>query len=227
MQYFSVRNWDKYQHYKDRSPPWIKLHNSLLDDPDFDELNDSERYHLLAIWMLASRTNNRMKYDKKWLSRKISATSQINIEKLLKLRFIQLIQEDANCYQDASMMLDLEEERRDREETEERITTYVHFDDFWSIYPKKVDKKKAQEKWDRLKPDDDLFAAINLHLSTAYSDTPKNFIPNPTTYLNGEKWNDEIIPRGNNHDQQRHEKNDYVGNAIRNIESKRILRESD
>ena len=35
---FSVKNWDEFQHYKDRNPPWIKLHNHLLDDYEFEML---------------------------------------------------------------------------------------------------------------------------------------------------------------------------------------------
>ena len=28
-------NWDKFQHYKDRDPVWIKLHPELLDNDDY------------------------------------------------------------------------------------------------------------------------------------------------------------------------------------------------
>lgn len=28
--HFKVRNWEQFQHYKDRNPPWIKLHFALL-----------------------------------------------------------------------------------------------------------------------------------------------------------------------------------------------------
>jgi hypothetical protein len=31
VQYFTVKNWLKHQHYKDRRPPWIKLHLSRID----------------------------------------------------------------------------------------------------------------------------------------------------------------------------------------------------
>ena len=30
-----ILNWEKFQHYKVRRPPWIKLHHSLLDDYAF------------------------------------------------------------------------------------------------------------------------------------------------------------------------------------------------
>ena len=29
-------NWGELQHYKDRSPPWIKLHKKLLDNFEWD-----------------------------------------------------------------------------------------------------------------------------------------------------------------------------------------------
>jgi len=69
----------------------------------------------------------------------------------------------------------------------------VDFDLFWSLYPKKVGKKESQKIWVKLKIGDDRFAAISRHLSLAYIDVEKQFIPNPSTYLRGEKWNDEIV----------------------------------
>lgn len=68
----------------------------------------------------------------------------------------------------------------------------ISFSEFWTIYPKKVDKKKSEAKWNRL--------TITVQ-RTILADIPKrkqtsgwkaNYIPNPTTYLNGERWNDEI-----------------------------------
>ena len=29
------KNWSHFQHYKDRCPPWIKLHKELLNDRAF------------------------------------------------------------------------------------------------------------------------------------------------------------------------------------------------
>src|SRR5690606_19747530 len=33
--YLTVKNFERFQHYKDRNPPWIKLYNDLLDDYEF------------------------------------------------------------------------------------------------------------------------------------------------------------------------------------------------
>ena len=31
-----IKNWAQFQHFKDRSPPWIKLHREFLDDYDIN-----------------------------------------------------------------------------------------------------------------------------------------------------------------------------------------------
>ena len=32
-----IKNWSEFQHYKDRAPPWVKLHHSLLDNFEWAE----------------------------------------------------------------------------------------------------------------------------------------------------------------------------------------------
>ena len=48
------KNWSEYQHYKDRSPPWVKLHRGLLDDRVFQRLPDASRALAPMLWLLAS-----------------------------------------------------------------------------------------------------------------------------------------------------------------------------
>lgn len=54
MRYASVKNWDQFQHYKDRSPPWLKLHRGLLDDFEFQCLPIASRALAPMLWLLAS-----------------------------------------------------------------------------------------------------------------------------------------------------------------------------
>ena len=56
MNYLKVHNWDKWQTYrKDRGqPPWIKAHRCLLRKPKWVQLTDTQRGHLLVIWLLAA-----------------------------------------------------------------------------------------------------------------------------------------------------------------------------
>jgi hypothetical protein len=80
---FRVKNFERFQHYKDRSPPWIKLYNELLDDYDFGRLRDASKMHLIAIWLLASRSENKIPYDPEWIARRINATDAIDLDGLL------------------------------------------------------------------------------------------------------------------------------------------------
>lgn len=48
------KNWNEFQHYKDRSPPWIKLHRSILDNYDFHCLPDASKALAPLLWLLAS-----------------------------------------------------------------------------------------------------------------------------------------------------------------------------
>jgi hypothetical protein len=65
------------------------------------------------------------------------------------------------------------------------------FEQFWDLYPKKVGKKEAEEIFEQLTPEDQS-AAIN-NISRLYSQTPKQFVPNPSRYLSESRWEDEKV----------------------------------
>lgn len=52
------KNWARHQHYKGRRPPWIKLHRSILDDPDWGCLAMASKALLPQIWLLASESDD-------------------------------------------------------------------------------------------------------------------------------------------------------------------------
>ena len=75
---------------------------------------------------------------------------------------------------------------------------YVSFDDFWAIWPKRVAKSAAQKAWKKLKPDAKLLREIyeNLEKHAHAKDwEDAQYIPNPATYLNGRRWEDQVIIR--------------------------------
>lgn len=51
-----VKGWADFQHYKDRSPPWIKLHKSLLDNYEYQSLPIASRALAPMLWLLASES---------------------------------------------------------------------------------------------------------------------------------------------------------------------------
>ena len=48
------KNWVKFQHYRDRCPPWIKLHRDLLNDRHFISLPTASKALAPMLWLLAS-----------------------------------------------------------------------------------------------------------------------------------------------------------------------------
>ena len=78
------------------------------------------------------------------------------------------------------------------------------FPKFWALYPRKQDKAKAQKAWAKLKVTDDLFNLIakGLAAQVVSADWIKDggkYIPMPTTWLNGKRWEDEVKPSSNVH----------------------------
>jgi len=67
------------------------------------------------------------------------------------------------------------------------------FDNFWEIYPKKQNKKKAFVSFNNLTKEKQKKAIDDVR--TRFNDTPFVFIPLPTTYLNGERWEDISEPK--------------------------------
>ena len=52
------KSWGDFQHYKDRFPPWIKLHRSLLTDREFMCLPIASKALAPLLWLLASESKD-------------------------------------------------------------------------------------------------------------------------------------------------------------------------
>ena len=89
MDYLRVRNWDTFQHYGKRNPPWIKLYNTLLDSIEWTEMPDSAKAHLVGIWLLASRTDNKIPASPEWIRQRIGARSKVDVKLLVRLGFLE------------------------------------------------------------------------------------------------------------------------------------------
>lgn len=88
---------------------------------------------------------------------------------------------------------------RDRKKNSENIElhTQLWFEKFWAAYPRKIGKKKAKAIWEKLNPDETLVNKIIEAISAQGESVQWKkdggvFIPHPSTWLNGERWNDEM-----------------------------------
>jgi len=52
------KNWAVFQHYKDRCPPWIKLHRDLLNDRVYMRLPIASKAIAPMLWLLASESKD-------------------------------------------------------------------------------------------------------------------------------------------------------------------------
>jgi hypothetical protein len=117
MRYLSIKNLQKYQHYKNRRPPWIKLHVSLFDDYAFQCLQDASKLHLVLFWLLASQVENHIPYDLPFIQRKLGTTSPVDVEELILQGFIEVSQDDCKTLAERKQMPIIETETETDKET--------------------------------------------------------------------------------------------------------------
>jgi hypothetical protein len=86
-QILTIKNWNTFQHYGKRNPPWIKLHRAILDDYAFCALPDVSKAHLMLLWLYASQNNGTVPHDVPFLERKLSITG-LDIEVLIRHGFL-------------------------------------------------------------------------------------------------------------------------------------------
>ena len=129
-QVLSVKDWGRFQCYKDRSPTWIKFHLAVLDDYEFSRLPDNAKAHLLLIWLLAARCDNRIPYDAAWIAQRIGVQAKnLRLEPLIEGGWL-LVRKDAEVRTDpvrngqevrtgkGGCLVAPEEKRREETETE-------------------------------------------------------------------------------------------------------------
>ena len=115
-----------------------------------------------------------------------TTTTNKNINNNKEKRYAQIAQSASDCdTQNSGVIL---ENAFDREHA---------FNEFWKAYPKKRDKKKSHIKFLSVCKNEQVYKSImdGLGKQVASADWLKNngqYIPYPTTWLNGERWNDEV-----------------------------------
>lgn len=81
MQYIHVRNWERFQHYKDRTPKWIKLYTELLKDAAYLRLSGRQRGILHGIWLAYAASRQRLSAKPALLSTQIGMHPEERLRK--------------------------------------------------------------------------------------------------------------------------------------------------
>lgn len=87
--YLQCANWSEFQHYKDRDPPWIKLHRKLLGNYAWAKLPDVAKAHVVGLWLIAARHDNKIPADPVWIGRQMGANDPVDIERLVESGFLE------------------------------------------------------------------------------------------------------------------------------------------
>lgn len=79
---------------------------------------------------------------------------------------------------------------------QEKTSVERRFAEFWAAYPKKTGKGAAEKAWAKIKPTKELHAVIMAVLQIAvkcdqWKKENGRYIPNPSTWLNQKRWEDE------------------------------------
>lgn len=131
-----IKNWKTFQHFKDRRPPWIKLHREILDNRDIMTISDCSFRVLIGLWLLASEDESlegtlpcledvqfRLRIDKPRLAKALR-----DLDKFL-------IHDDISSI--SHQVQDGPPETETETETEERQSGEEAFEEFRKIYPGK------------------------------------------------------------------------------------------
>ena len=120
-----IKHWKKFQHFKDRKPPWIKLYRDVLDDLEWYELDPLASKVLVMCWLIASEDDGRLP-PTKTLAFRLRMTEKQTNDCLNKLSH-WLEQDDINTiserYQDDSLETERETEKEIETETEKKRGT--------------------------------------------------------------------------------------------------------
>lgn len=126
-QVIAIENWEKFQHYKDRDPPWIKLYRDMLTAESWVLGNDCSRLVQVAITLLSARYQNATPYNF-GLIRKVSSLDcsaqefSEAIAHLVAHKFLKLLDVEDEASSVLAKCSPETEQSRGETETEQRCT---------------------------------------------------------------------------------------------------------
>lgn len=82
-EYLSVRDLERFQHYKNRCPPWVKLYWSILDDPAYLGLSEVDRHRYMMAILIASRVENKILNDGDYLAKLMRLSDPVDLTALI------------------------------------------------------------------------------------------------------------------------------------------------
>lgn len=206
--YIEIVNWKTFQHYKHRNPTWIKSYSSLLSCYEYTCLQDDSKLLYHTLLLMAGRFDNKIPLDPQFIQSQGTIRANIDLQPLVNAGFIKCYNLDSTpievCYNPDSKSVAQRREEKSREEKSIKhssptssVVSMSNFDQFWKIYPRKTGKGAARRAWEKIKPTSELYEKIlqaveQQKKSMDWQRENGKYIPHPTTWLNQERWDDEV-----------------------------------
>ena len=198
----TIKNWSRFQHYKARRPPWIKLHRSLLDDRAFAELSDYASKLLILLWLIGSESNDgTIKGDIEDIAFRVHRDSTDVLPALQELAlrgFIQMGTDDASTVladrqQVAPESCPETETETEKKQTRRKRRVYPsEFEVVWNLH-RRGPKAEAHDEWRRAVGEvitqEELVKALGVYVQTL---TPDFQGVHLFRYIKDQRWEEGV-----------------------------------
>lgn len=121
MSYLSIRNWHRYQHYRDRRPPWIKFYVELLDDAELHALPYVAQLLFDRLLLLAAKNDNAILKNSEWIAKQTGIEPELCAKSLDVLIEGRWLRETQTRRRASSPLAKRSKNARPEIETEEEI----------------------------------------------------------------------------------------------------------
>ena len=88
---YRIVNFNKFQHFHDRKPPWIKVYRDLLDNIDWFRLSPMAGKSLINLWLLGSESFGNLPQDSEIAFRLRLNLQELDavMKELIKFKFVE------------------------------------------------------------------------------------------------------------------------------------------
>ncbi len=173
--YFYITNWREFQHYT-TTRKWVRLNRDIVKDAEFICASESQRLSMLMALVICDERgrllNNQAILDG------TANLAHFEIEYLLSTGFLSV---------------DEPQENLPRTLPRTPTTPSDLFLEFWKIYPRKTGKLDAIKAWGQVDGDkrsQEIVRGLKAALPS-WGNTEPQFIPHASTWLRGERFNDQ------------------------------------
>jgi len=210
-----INNWSSHQSYKDRKPPWIRFHKSMLDNYEFHMMSVNARALLPMLWLLASEdddpTSGLIKDNTKKIAFRLRCSEKEvtqAIKECVENGFVQVI-EVQPCIESVtkpyvnsvvSVTPETETETETYSKEAEKEKEVGDFDNFWNAYGKIGNKQQAIKSYNKSIKGGTTHETIirglrNYQTYCRANNTEQRYIKHASTWLNNRGWDDDYTIR--------------------------------